>query len=490
MSEQAFSFSVETEVTPAHYDELAKYIFENYITPMARAKNFTNISQAFEEDTSVLGFTALDLEGKWHVDVSVKTGKTIQVTMQPNNANVPKTVFERIKEDLIIAIQYFEEAVRRSTLYFAWVEGKPVVVEKSPLRRARVLERIFFGNILFLFVLMIAISLLLFIFLEATIGPDLGIYVAALVLVVGQVFLVLFGDRLIGAMAEWSITEKNPTVHILQYHLPPQELAQFREKFPREKLLQIKKDIYDQTLAVGKPIACETAREVMSKYGLESQPENMGTKRINVYQLVKKATEKFGLPMPKVGISNTMVANAAASGPSPKRGIVIITTGLLVQLEENEILTVLGHELSHLKSRDPLVLLGLVTSEYLFRIFVLVSYFPVLFTSLFGFIYVIGILGLIYFVAKFFEARADLESAIKLQNPRVLAEALRKIGFRRLQFERSSAIRVQDWITWNPHPPIYFRVARLENMGENALETKHTLFQSAKDCVKGFFAAF
>jgi len=135
------------------------------------------------------------------------------------------------------------------------------------------------------------------------------------------------------------------------------------------------------------------------------------------------------------------------------------------------------------------VLLGLVTAEYLFRIFVLLAYFPI-FLTYFGFIYVIGILGLIYFVAKFFEARADLESAIKIQNPRVLAEALRKIGFRRLQFERSSAIRVQDWITWNPHPPIYFRVARLENMGENAPVIKHTLFQSAKDCVKGFFAAF
>ena len=482
MSEQAFSFSIETEVTPAHYDELAKYIFENYINPMAKAKNFTNISQAVEEGTNVLGFTALDPEGKWQIDVSVKTGKTVQAMMQPNNANVPKTVLERIKEDLIIAIQYFEDAVRRSTLYFAFVEGKPVVPEKSPLRRARIIERILFGNILFLFVLMIAISLVLFIFLE--------VYIAALVLVVGQILLVVFGDRLIGAMAQWSVTEQNPTVHILQYHLPPQELAQFRERFPREKLLEIKKDIYDQTLAVGKPIECETAGEVMSKYGLACQPENMGTKRINVYQLVKKATQMFGLPMPKVGISNTMVANAAASGPSPSRGIVLITTGLLVQLEENEILTVLGHELSHLKSRDPVVLLGLVTSEYLFRIFVLLNYFSYFFSSIFGLLYVFGILGLIYFVAKFFEARADLESAIKIQNPRVLAEALRKIGFRRLQFERSPAMKVQEWITWNPHPPLYFRIARLESFAENAPKIKHTLIQSAKDCIQGFFAAF
>jgi heat shock protein HtpX len=489
MSEQPFSFSIETEVTPSHYDELAKYIFENYITPIARAKNFTNIGQTSEEDTHVLSFTALDPEGRWQIDVSVRTGKTVQVTMQPNNASVPKKVFERIKEDLIIAIQYFEEGVRRSTLYFSWVEGKPVVVEKSPLRRARIIERILFGNILFLFVLMIAASLILFVSLEVIIGPDLGIYVAALVLVVGQAFLVIFGNRLVGSLAEWSVTEKNPTVHILQYSLPPQILAQFRENFPRDKLLQIKKDIYDQTLAVGKPIECETAKEVMFKYGLECQPEKLAIKRINVYQLVKNATEKFDLPMPKVGISNTMVANAAASGPSPKRGVVIITTGLLVQLEENEILAVLGHELSHLKSRDPVVLLGIVTSEYLFRIFVLLQYFADFF-NYFGLLYVIGILGLIYFVAKFFEARADLESAIKIQNPRVLAEALRKIGFRRLQFERSSAVRVQDWITWNPHPPIYFRVARLESMGENAPKVRHTLLRSARDCIQGFFRAF
>ena len=34
----------------------------------------------------------------------------------------------------------------------------------------------------------------------------------------------------------------------------------------------------------------------------------------------------------------------------PRRGLVLITTGLLVQLEENEILGVLGHELGHLQA--------------------------------------------------------------------------------------------------------------------------------------------
>jgi hypothetical protein len=58
-------------------------------------------------------------------------------------------------------------------------------------------------------------------------------------------------------------------------------------------------------------------------------PENLSTKTVNVYKLVRTAAEKFNLPLPKIVISNTMLPNAAASGPSPKHGVVLITTGLL-----------------------------------------------------------------------------------------------------------------------------------------------------------------
>lgn len=478
MAESAVSFSIDTEVTPAYYEELIKYTYQNYVLP--NGKRFTNVSQSSFDGTYVLSFTALDPNGKWHVNVEVKTGKPIQITMQRSDAGVPQAVLDRLREDLIIFIQYFEEMLRRSTLYFAWVEGKEVVPEKSPFRRARLIERILFGNILFLFMIMTVISIVLFLVID---------YYAALVLVAGQFLIVIFADKLIGTMADWAVTEQNPKVHILQYHLPAQERLQFQQKYPREKLLQMKKEIYDKTIALGKPVECETAREVMAKHGLECSPENMGTKTVNVYQLVQETTDKFNLHVPKIALSNTMVPNAAASGPSPSHGIVLITTGLLVQLEEKEIRTVLGHELSHLKSRDPFVLSGIVSAEYLFRVFVLVNYFPD-FLTYFGLFYILFILFAIYFIAKFFEARADLESAIKIGNPKVLAEALRKIGFHRLQFERSRAYRLQEWITWNPHPPLYFRIARLEKMEKTPIEVKHTLIQSAKDCIRGFFAAF
>ncbi len=41
--------------------------------------------------------------------------------------------------------------------------------------------------------------------------------------------------------------------------------------------------------------------------------------------------------------------------------------------------------------------------------------------------------------------------------------------------------------TEDPHPPIYFRVNRLEKL-ETPVEIKHPLIQSAKDVINGFSA--
>jgi len=192
--------------------------------------------------------------------------------------------------------------------------------------------------------------------------------------------------------------------------------------------------------------------------------------------------------MPEVVVSNTMIPNAAASGPSPSRGVVLITTGLLVQLEDDEILSVLGHEFGHLKGRDPLILYGLTAGEFLFRFYVVFPLFPFIFFSFLFFLYFWVVMVVIYFIAKFFEARADLVSAMVMVQPHVLAEALEKIGFRRLLYERVPSNRVQEWISLEPHPPIYFRVNRLEKL-KVPVQVKHPLVQSIKDVTNGFLAS-
>jgi heat shock protein HtpX len=266
-----------------------------------------------------------------------------------------------------------------------------------------------------------------------------------------------------------------------------EKFKEFQGKQNRETLIQMKKEIYEKTLALGNEIDCQTASEVFLSHGFECTPENLSTKKVNVYQIVKNVAEKYDLPVPKILISNTMMPNAAASGPSPSHGVVLITTGLLVQLQEDGILSVIGHEFGHLKGRDPLNLFALTAVEYLFLMYVLwPSYGYILYYLQFFFIIIAW--GLLFFVAKFFEARADLESAIKIGQPQVLADALRKIGFRRLTYERLPSYRVQEWLGWDPHPPIYFRINRLEKL-QAPVEVRHPFFQSVKDVINGFLAA-
>ena len=61
-------------------------------------------------------------------------------------------------------------------------------------------------------------------------------------------------------------------------------------------------------------------------------------------------------PKPRVAIADNDVPNAFATGRSPKRAVVCVTTGLLRRLETDELEGVLAHELSHVAHRDVAVM--------------------------------------------------------------------------------------------------------------------------------------
>lgn len=75
-----------------------------------------------------------------------------------------------------------------------------------------------------------------------------------------------------------------------------------------------------------------------------------------LYGMVEHLASEAKLPMPKVGISQIKVPNAFAFGRSRKDGRVCVTAGLLERLNEEEMEAVLGHEMSHLRHRDMVVI--------------------------------------------------------------------------------------------------------------------------------------
>ena len=62
------------------------------------------------------------------------------------------------------------------------------------------------------------------------------------------------------------------------------------------------------------------------------------------------------MPKPRVGVADLDIPNAFATGRSPDRAVVCVTTGILGRLTAEELEGVLAHELSHVAHRDVLVM--------------------------------------------------------------------------------------------------------------------------------------
>jgi heat shock protein HtpX len=479
MSGKPISYNIETEIPSTYKEKLLDYIQRRYV--LASPAQFSNVFRATTDGYALLAFDVVDPTMKQRLHVEIRASEPIDVKITRLDADASDQWVDEVREDIVLLVDFFEEEVRRSTLYFAWSEGERIVPEEHFGRERKTLNRMFLETQILLFVVFITLGMVLFEFLD---------WVAPLVLLGIQLIIVFYSNKIIERIADWHITEQNPTIHLLEYRLPLEEHKSFRQTFTKDQLIEMKKAMYEQAISQKGEIDCETAQKVLGKYGFECKPENLVTKKVNVYQLVKKVVDKFGFPTPQIVVSNTLMPNASASGASPSRGTVLITTGLMVQLDEEEIVSVLGHEFGHLKGRDPLLLFGLTGAEFLFRFYVLLPFFPIIFGSLLLFLlYFWAVMTFIYFIAKFFEARADLISAMVIGQPKILAKSLEKIGFRRLLIERLPLNRFQEWISLDPHPPIYFRVKRLEKL-EEPVQVKHPLLKSAREVVAGFLASF
>ncbi len=75
-----------------------------------------------------------------------------------------------------------------------------------------------------------------------------------------------------------------------------------------------------------------------------------------LYDMTRRLTQRAGLPMPKLYLIPELQPNAFATGPSPSKGIVAFTAGLLQSMNRDEVEGVLAHELAHIKNRDMLTM--------------------------------------------------------------------------------------------------------------------------------------
>ncbi len=93
-------------------------------------------------------------------------------------------------------------------------------------------------------------------------------------------------------------------------------------------------------------------RMVLRMYGAQVVTEQEAPE---LYRMVDRLRQRAGLPMPVVAVTPSEQPNAFATGRSPEKAVVAVTTGILRYMPQDELEGVIAHELAHIKNRDMLI---------------------------------------------------------------------------------------------------------------------------------------
>ena len=207
-----------------------------------------------------------------------------------------------------------------------------------------------------------------------------------------------------------------------------------------------------------------------------------------VYQMAVQAR----LPKkPEVGIYNSPQPNAFATGPSKKKSLVAVSSGLLQSMNKEELEGVIAHEVAHISNGDMVtmtLLQGMINTMVLlaarFIAKIIVSKMRnrsiwIEHLIYFGLQIVFSILGsvaLCYFSRKR-EYRADKDGARLSSVPNMISalKALQRISQPQMAFagrgtqaesynylQISGKAKKANW--FSTHPPLENRIARLERL--------------------------
>lgn len=212
-----------------------------------------------------------------------------------------------------------------------------------------------------------------------------------------------------------------------------------------------------------------------------------------LYQTVGELVNKAGLPMPKVYIIGNDTPNAFATGRNPEHAAVAVTTGILRILSKEELMGVIGHELSHIKHRD--ILISTIAATMAGAISMLASMARwgaifgggrssdeegggggnFLFVLLFTMMASVAAMLIQMAISRSREYLAD-EGGAHLSHPLSLARALGKLEVAAQRIPMEANPSTAHMFIVNPlrgggilslfstHPPIQERIARLEEM--------------------------
>lgn len=232
----------------------------------------------------------------------------------------------------------------------------------------------------------------------------------------------------------------------------------------------------------------------------------------HIYLLVENTAIMAGLPTPKIYVIDDDSLNAFATGYSPKKASIALTTGIIKKLSSLELQGVIAHELAHIGNRDIRLNMMLIAGVGIFGLLA-DGFSPLRRTPEFtrksgisvktgtsssknkdnGFLLLLAIfITLMIFhhiiepllllaVSRTREFAADATGAMITHHPQALADALKKIS-------KDSTVEVLEnhknmaqaciyapfnskplFSLFSTHPSVEDRIKRLEQMAGNAI---------------------
>jgi heat shock protein HtpX len=211
-----------------------------------------------------------------------------------------------------------------------------------------------------------------------------------------------------------------------------------------------------------------------------------------LFVLVEEQARLANMPMPKVYEIDSESPNAFATGRSPQRAAVAVTTGIRRILTREELAGVLAHEMAHVGNRDTLIMTVVATIAGAISMLAFMAQFAAIFGGMGGGgrdrggnIISLLIIAIVMplaatiirmAISRSREFQADITGAHNCGNPEALARALEKLEMgveaRPMKVnEAASHLFIVNPLSgrsmarlFSTHPPIEERVRRLRAM--------------------------
>jgi heat shock protein HtpX len=213
-----------------------------------------------------------------------------------------------------------------------------------------------------------------------------------------------------------------------------------------------------------------------------------------LHSIIDRLCVQADLPKPHVAVAETSMPNAFAVGRSPKSATVCATTGILELLNDSELEGVLGHELTHVRNRDVMVM---TIASFFASIAAFITQIGFWFGGAvddrdnnngIAFVVVILVSAVVYVISwlllqalsRYREFAADRGSAVLTGRPSALISALMKISgtmgripqqdLRAASGELAAFYivppRAKQTVTnlFSTHPPLEARIAALQRL--------------------------